>query len=174
MNIKTKDFHEVLARCSKFVSSREFDSTGFKCFRFENNVIQAFAKDKGIWYRMPDFNFGESSFFIDAEFLLSAIANLLVREDYDIEYKKSNLHFVKGNFKATVKSSFPEEAFNFPDLPINEKIKELPEQFFWFVDKISFAAMRDPVTFSKFSGIFVDKGTFYATNNILKIGRAHV
>jgi hypothetical protein len=166
MNIKTKELHEVLTRCYNFVSEREFASTGFKCFKFDANVIRAFAKDKGIEYTMADFDFG-GSYFIDAEFLVSAIKELSKFEIINVEFKKGKMHFESesGMFLANISASIPEEDFNFPKVP--ETVKELPEQFFWFVDKIYFATMKDPVSWSRYSGIFMDKNVFYATNNFV-------
>jgi hypothetical protein len=167
MIIKTKKFHEVLTRCFKFVTEREFSSTGFKCFNFEGNTIRAFAKDKGIGivYTMPEeCNFG-GSYFVLADFLVAALASFLKTDSLDVEFRNNKLYLDSGTFHASIAVSIPEEAFHFPKLP--EEINPLPEQFSWFVDKIFFAAMGDPVTFDRFSGIFVDKGTFFATNNIV-------
>lgn len=167
MIIKTKEFHEILTRCFKFVSHSEFSPSGLKCFRFEGNIIQAFARDKGISYTMPDYNFGENGYFIEAEFLVAALANLLNKDSLNVEFRNGKMHLESGTFHASIAVSIPEEPFHFPKLPENEKIKELPKEFFWFADKIFFAAMRDPVTFSRFSGIFVDKNVFYTTNNLI-------
>lgn len=162
--IKTKGFYKALKLCSKFVSKREFASLGFKCFKFEKNVIKAFAKDKGIEYTMPEsYDFGNC--FVQADVLLGTVRSFLEKKTIDVEVKNGKMYLEADGLKAQINLSVPEEAFHFPKLPV--EFKPFPPEFFGAIDKVYFAAMRDPVSFVKFSGIFLDKNVFYTTNNLI-------
>jgi len=162
--IKTKELYKVLKLCSKFVTKREFTSLGFKCFRFEKNVIKVFSKDKGIEYTMPEsYDFGNC--FVQADVLLETLRSFLEKKTIDVEVKDGKMFLEADGLKAQIDLAEPEEDFNFPKLPV--EFKPLPPDFFGAVDQVEFAACQDSASFAKISGIFVDGHVFYATDNLM-------
>ena len=164
---KTKELYDTLMFCKRFISNREFAATGLKCLRFEGSKVTAFAKDKGIEHDLLE-GYDFPSCFVEADFFIKTLKQFL---DVEVTFRfegRMILLEVGGNIVASISTINPEEAYNFPKLPDQTRFKVLPEQGFQeAINQIKFAAMYDPVTFSRFSGFFIDGKMMFATDNIM-------
>lgn len=162
---KTKELYDTLSLCNQFTSRREFAATGLKCFRFEGKTVRAFDGMHGIEHQLPE-GYEFPPCFVVADFFIKMLKQFL---DVEVSFRFKErviLLEVDGNIVGRVATSNPEEWFNFPKLPDQSRFKSLPEKFQEAIDQIKFSAMRDPVTFSRFSGFFIDGKSMFTTNNI--------
>ena len=164
MIVNAKEFSSVLKKCKKFVPEREFAPDILKHFRFQGNTIKATDRWRGIAYKFEGFDFGD--FFVHADSLIVSFPKL--KNEARLQFGPKNIKITSGNFETRVPTYQENELageFQFPETPTD--VHDLPKNFLDPVREVYFAAERDPTTFQKFSGIFVDKNVFYATNNLV-------
>lgn len=164
MIVNGKEFLSLLRKCHKFVPEREFVDDVLKHFRFQGNTLKATDRWKGISYKFEGFDFGY--FFVHADSLI--VSFLKLKNEVRLQFEPKNIRITSGNFETRVPTYQEKELageFQFPEPPTD--VHDLPKLFLDPVREVYFAAMRDPLSFNKFSGIFVDRNVYYATNNLV-------